>query len=126
MVCAQVIGNDAAIDFAAIQGHLQLNTFMPVIAYNIVMSINLLAEACHSFKRHCIDGITPNRENIAKHVNNSLMLVTALNPHIGYYKAAEIAQHAYTNNITLKEAALELKLVSEEDFDRWVKPEEMV
>ncbi|MDR1182075.1 MAG: class II fumarate hydratase [Bacteroidales bacterium] len=126
MVCAQVIGNDATIGFAALQGHFQLNTFMPVIAYNIVMSIKLLTEACDSFRIHCIEGITPNEENIAKHLNNSLMLVTALNPHIGYYNAAKIAQHAYTRNITLKEAALELKLVSEKDFDTWVKPEEMI
>jgi fumarate hydratase class II len=126
MVCAQVTGNDTSIAFAAMQGHLQLNTFMPVIAYNIILSIKLLSEACNSFRLHCIDGITPNRENIAKHLNNSLMLVTALNPHIGYYNAAKIAQHAYTKNITLKQAAIELELVSDKDFDIWVNPEKMI
>ena len=126
MVCAQVVGNDATISFSAMQGHLQLNTFMPVIAYNIILSIKLLAEACDSFRTHCVDGITANSENINRHLTNSLMLVTALNPHVGYYNAAKIAQHAFTNNITLKAAAVALQLVSEEDFDRWVKPENMI
>ena len=126
MVAAQVVGNDTVISFSAMQGHLQLNAFMPVIAYNIILSIKLLADACSSFRTHCIDEITANQENINKHLNNSLMLVTALNPHIGYYNAAKIAQHAHTNNITLKEAAIELQLVSEQDFDHWVKPENMV
>ncbi|MDR1459062.1 MAG: class II fumarate hydratase [Bacteroidales bacterium] len=126
MVCAQVIGNDTTIAFAALQGHFQLNTFMPVIAYNIILSIKLLTDACNSFKTHCIEGITPNEENITKHLNNSLMLVTALNPHIGYYNAAKIAQYAHTKNITLKKAAMELGLVSEKDFDTWVKTEEMI
>ena len=126
MVAAQVIGNDTVIGFSAMQGHLQLNTFMPVIAYNIILSINLLSEVCDSFRKHCVDGIYANHENINKHLNNSLMLVTALNPHIGYYNAAKIAQHAHNQNITLKEAALELQLVSEEDFDKWVRPENMI
>jgi len=126
MVCAQVLGNDTTISFSAMQGHLQLNTFMPVIGYNIILSIKLLTQSCHSFRIHCVDGITANHENINKHLNNSLMLVTALNPHIGYYKAAKIAQYAYANNITLKESAAALKFVSEEDFDKWVKPENMI
>jgi len=126
MVAAQVVGNDTVISFSAMQGHLQLNTFMPVIGYNIILSIKLLAEACDSFRTHCVEGITANCENITKHLNNSLMLVTALNPHIGYYNSAKIAQYAYTQNITLKEAALALQLVSEKDFDQWVKPENMV
>jgi fumarate hydratase class II len=126
MVCAQVIGNDTTIGFAAMQGHLQLNTFMPVIAYNIILSIKLLSEACNSFCANCIDGITANKDNITKHLNNSLMLVTALNPHIGYYNAAKIAQHAYAKNITLKQAAIELELVSDKDFDTWVNPEQMI
>jgi fumarate hydratase class II len=126
MVAAQVIGNDAAIGFSAVQGHLQLNTFMPVIAYNILLSINLLSDACDSFRINCVNGITANHENINKHLNNSLMLVTALNQHIGYYNAAKIAQYAHHQNCTLKQAALELKLVSEEDFDLWVKAENMV
>lgn len=126
MVCAQVVGNDTTISFSAMQGHLQLNVFMPVIAYNSILSGKLLAEACDSFRLNCVDGITANETEINKHLNNSLMLVTALNPHIGYYNSAKIAQHAYINNLTLKQAAVELQLVSEEDFDKWVKPEEMV
>ena len=126
MVCAQVVGNDATISFSAMQGHLQLNTFMPVIGYNIILSINLLVDACDSFRTHCVDGITANYERTNTHLHNSLMLVTALNPHIGYHNAAKIAQHAYANNITLKEAAAALQLVSEKDFEQWVKPENMV
>ena len=126
MVCAQVVGNDTAISFSAMQGQLQLNTYMPVIGYNIILSIKLLAEACKSFQTHCVEGISANDENINKHLNNSLMLVTALNPHIGYYNAAKIAQHAFMKNITLKEAAIELQLVSESEFNVWVKPENMI
>ena len=126
MVCAQIVGNDTVISFSAMQGHLQLNTYMPVIAYNIILSIKLLAEACNSFRINCLDGITANCENINKHLNNSLMLVTALNPHIGYSNAAKIAQYAFTQNITLKQAAIELQLVSEQDFDKWVNPELMI
>lgn len=126
MVCAQVVGNDATISFSAMQGHLQLNTFMPVIAYNSILSAKLLAEACDSFRINCIDGLTANNDKIDEHLYNSLMLVTALNPHIGYYNAAKIAQYAYVNDLTLKQAAIELELVSQEDFDKWVKPEEMV
>jgi fumarate hydratase class II len=126
MVAAQIVGNDTTISFSAMQGHLQLNTFMPVIGYNIILSIKLLSEVCDSFRTHCVDGITANCENITKHLNNSLMLVTSLNPHIGYYNSAKIAQYAYKQNVTLKEAALALKLVSEKGFDQWVKPENMV
>jgi len=126
MVCAQIMGNDTTINFSAMQGHLQLNVFMPVIAYNSILSAKLLADACDSFRSNCVDGILANQEEINKHLHNSLMLVTALNPHIGYYNAAKIAQHAYKNNRTLKQASLELGLVSEEDFDTWVDPKEMV
>jgi fumarate hydratase class II len=126
MVCSQVVGNDTAIGFAAMQGHLQLNVFMPVIAYNSLQSASLLADSCLSFFENCVQGITANEHVIAKHLENSLMLVTALNPHIGYYNAAKIAQYAHSQNTTLKQAALELKLVSEEDFDMWVKAEKMV
>lgn len=122
MVCCQVIGNDTAIATGAMQGHLELNVFMPLIGHNLILSARLLAEAIHSFDTHCMQGIEPNLPNINQNLHNSLMLVTALNPHIGYYNAAKIAQHAYANNLSLKEAALELKLVSEEDFDKWVKP----
>ena len=121
MVACQVIGNDAAITAGAMQGHLQLNVFMPLIGYNIIESIRLLSDGINSFNENCIKGIEANHTNIEKHLHNSLMLVTALNPHIGYYNAAKIAQHAHHNNLTLKESALELKLVSEEDFDRWMK-----
>jgi fumarate hydratase class II len=126
MVCAQVVGNDTAISFAAMQGHLQLNVFMPVIAYNSLLSASLLADSCHSFLWNCVQGIAENKAVITKHLENSLMLVTALNPHIGYYNAAKIAQYAHNQNLTLKQSAIELHLVSEEDFDKWVKPEEMI
>jgi fumarate hydratase class II len=126
MVCAQVLGNDAAISFAAMQGHLQLNVFMPVIAYNSLLSASLLADACRSFLENCVAGITANEAVIAKHLESSLMLVTALNPHIGYYNSAKIAQYAFNQNITLKKAAMELHLVSEEDFERWVNPKNMI
>ena len=108
------------------QGHLQLNVFMPVIAYNSLQSASLLSDACLNFKEKCIDGITANNENIARNLHNSLMLVTALNPHIGYYNAAKIAQNAYDKGLTLKQSALELHLVTEEEFNAWVKPENMI
>ncbi|MDR1793687.1 MAG: class II fumarate hydratase [Bacteroidales bacterium] len=126
MVCAQVVGNDATITFSAMQGHLQLNTFMPVIAYNSILSATLLADAVNSFNINCIQGIIANVENIEKHLQNSLMLVTALNPHIGYANAAKIAQLAYNENITLKEAALQTGLLNEKDFDNWVQAEKML
>jgi fumarate hydratase class II len=126
MVCAQIVGNDTAITFAAMQGHLQLNVFMPVIAHNSITSAVLLADAAESFRMRCIEGIEADIDNIKKHVNNSLMLATALNPHIGYYNAAKIAQHAYKQDITLKQAAMDLGLANEKDFDNWVKSEKMV
>lgn len=126
MVAAQVIGNHVAVTVANSHGHLQLNVFKPVIIYNILQSIKLLTDAAHSFTEHCVEGIVPNRERINKHLQESLMLVTALNPHIGYDNAAKIAKHAYKNNWTLKEAALDLKLLSEADFNRWVRPEDML
>jgi len=118
MVCCQVIGNDVAITTGAVQGHLQLNVFMPLIAKNILQSIHLLSDAMNSFNDHCIIGIEPNLKNIKKHYDASLMLVTALSPIIGYNNAAKIAQHAYKNDLTLKEAAMELQLISEEAFDK--------
>jgi fumarate hydratase class II len=117
MVCCQVIGNDVAITTGAMQGQLQLNTFMPLIAKNILQSIHLLSDAMNSFNDNCVVGIEPNLKNIKKHYENSLMLVTALNPVIGYENAAKIAQYAHKSDVTLKEAALELGLVSEEVFD---------
>ena len=126
MVCVQVMGNDAAIGFAASQGNFQLNVFMPVLIHNFLESAGLLADAITSFTIHCAHGITPNREKIAENMNKSLMLVTALNTHIGYENAAKIAKLAHKDNLTLKEAALKLGLVSAEDFDQWVDPKKMV
>jgi fumarate hydratase class II len=126
MVAAQVMGNHVAITIAGSQGHLELNVFKPVIAYNLLQSIRLIADGASSFAENCIAGIAPNRARIAELVNRSLMLVTALAPHIGYDKAAEIAKHAMSGNTTLKEAALALGYVSAEDFDRWVEPTAML
>ncbi len=126
MVCVQVMGNDAAIGFAASQGNFQLNVFMPVLIHNFLESAQLLSDAMQSFRLHCADGIRPNHEKISENMNKSLMLVTALNPHIGYENAAKIAKLAHKENLTLKEAALKLQLVSEEDFAQWVDPKKMV
>ncbi len=126
MVCAQVIGNDVAVNVGGASGNFELNVFKPLIIFNVLNSIRLMGDACRSFNDHCAVGIEPIRENIAKHLNNSLMLVTALNPVIGYDNAAKIAKHAFKNNSTLKAAALELGLLSEADFDRAVRPEDMI
>ncbi len=119
-VCCQVIGNDVAITTGAMQGHLQLNVFMPLIGRNLLQSSRLLADVVNSFNDHCLKGVVPNKERIAMHLNNSLMLVTKLSPYIGYYNAAKIAQHALANGLTLRESALALGLVGEEDFDKWM------
>ena len=126
MVCVKVMGNDAAIGFAASQGNFQLNVFMPVLICSFLESARLLADAMHSFNLHCAKGILPNQQKIDENMNKSLMLVTALNPHIGYENAAKIAKLAHKENLTLKEAALQLRLVSEEDFAKWVDPKKMV
>ena len=126
MVCVEVMGNDAAIGIAASQGNFQLNVFMPVIINNFLESVNLLADAMRSFNKNCVCGITPNKEKIQANMEKSLMLVTALNPHIGYENAAKIAKLAHKENSTLKQAASKLGLVSEEDFDSFVNPEKMV
>jgi fumarate hydratase class II len=126
MVCAQVMGNDVAISVGGMQGHYELNVFKPVMASNFLQSARLLGDACVSFEEHCASGIEPNYSRINELVNNSLMLVTALNTKIGYYKSAEIAQTAHKNGTTLKEEAVRLGYVSAEDFDAWVKPEDMV
>ncbi len=120
-VCCQVIGNDVAITTGAMQGHLQLNVFMPLIGRNLLQSSRLLADVINSFNDHCLKGIKPNLERISMHLHNSLMLVTKLNPHIGYYNAAKIAQHAHEHGLTLRESALELGLVTAEDFDNWMQ-----
>lgn len=125
MVCAQIIGNDTTISFAGSYGHFELNTFKPVMISALLQSASLLADACISFNDRCAIGIEPNLERIEENLNNSLMLVTALNPHIGYENAAKIAKKAYANNSTLKKAALELGLITEQQFDDWVVPRDM-
>jgi fumarate hydratase class II len=126
MVCAHVMGSDAAVGFAASNGHLELNVFKPVIIHNVLESCALLADACDSFNANCVAGIEPNREVIARHLESTLMLVTALNEVIGYDNAAKVAKLAHANNITLRQAAAELGLVKPEDFDKYVRPEKMV
>ena len=127
MVAAQVMGNDVAVGIAGSNGHFELNVFKPVMIHNLLESTKLLADACQSFNANCAVGIEPNREVIARNLNNSLMLVTALNQAIGYDNAAKVAKTAYEKNITLKEAAVTtLKLISAEDFDKHVRPEKMV
>jgi fumarate hydratase class II len=126
MVCAQVMGNDVAISIGGTQGHYELNVFKPLMAANILQSAQLIGDACVSFEENCAAGIEPNHEVIKQLLNNSLMLVTALNTKIGYYKAAEIANTAHKNGTTLKEEAVNLGYVTAEDYDDWVKPENMV
>jgi fumarate hydratase class II len=126
MVAAQVIGNDTAIAFGGAAGNFELNVFKPMIIYNLLQSIRLLADTCDMFNQHCAVGIEPNRPQIAAHLRHSLMLVTALAPHIGYDNAAKIAQKAHTAGSTLREAAITLRLLTEEEFDRLVRPEEMI
>lgn len=126
MVAAQVMGNDVAISIGGSNGHFELNVFKPLMAYNFLHSARLIGDVCVSFNDNCAVGIEPLHENIKKHVNNSLMLVTALNTKIGYYKAAEIAQTAHKNGSTLKETAVALGYLTPEEFDAWVKPEDMV
>lgn len=126
MVCVQVMGNDTAISMAASQGNYQLNVYMPLIAYNFLQSVRLLADALKSFNLHCAQGIKPNREKIQENLDKSLMLVTALNPYLGYENAAKIAKKAYAENKTLKEACLDLGLLTEEEFDRILDPKKMV
>jgi fumarate hydratase class II len=126
MVAVQVFGNDAAVAFAGSQGNFQLNVYKPVILHNVLESIQLLAEASRSFDARCAQGIAPNEKRIREHLENSLMLVTALNPHIGYEKSARISLEAYREDLSLREAALKLGFLSAEQFDAWVRPEDMV
>jgi len=125
MVCAQIMGNDTTISFAGSNGHFELNTFKPVMINALMQSATLIADACRAFNDSCVIGIKPNMERIEKNLNNSLMLVTALNPHIGYENAAKIAKKAYADNSTLKKAALELELLTEQQFEEWVVPGDM-
>jgi fumarate hydratase class II len=126
MVCAQVFGNHVTITFAGAQGHFELNVFKPVLIYNLLQSIRLLADAAVSFTTNCVQGIEANRERITEMMNRSLMLVTALNPHIGYDAAAKIAKKAHAEGTTLKEAGVALGLVTAEEFDAWVRPQDML
>ena len=126
MVCAQVMGNDTAVAFAGTQGHFELNVYKPVMALNVLESAQLIGDACVSFDRNCAQGIVPNTDKVDELLKNSLMLVTALNPKIGYYKAAEIANLAHQNKLTLKEAALQTGYLTETEFDEWVQPKNMI
>jgi fumarate hydratase class II len=126
MVCAQVIGNDAAISVGGMNGHFELNVFKPVIIYNFLMAARLLGDACDSFDKNCAMGIEPNHEVIARNLENSLMLVTALNPHIGYENAAKIAKKAHKEGTSLRQAAIALNLLTSEQFDEWVIPGDMI
>jgi fumarate hydratase class II len=125
MVAAQVIGNDTAINIGGSSGNFELNVFKPLMIYNLLQSIRLLSDSCRSFNDHCVVGIEPNKIQIEKHLNGSLMLVTALNPHIGYDNAAKVAKKAYQDNSTLKEAAATLNLLTPKEFDEKVRPEKM-
>jgi len=126
MVCAQVVGNDVAVSFGGACGNFELNVYKPVIVFNVLNSLRLIADACESFVDHCVVGIQPNKDQIAKHLNNSLMLVTALNPVIGYDNAAKVAKKAHKEGLTLKEAVIKLGLLTAEKFDEAVKPESMI
>ena len=126
MVCAQILGNDTTISFAGTQGHFELNVFKPVMAYNFIQSAELLADTCISFDEHCVSGILPNELKIKSLLENSLMLVTALNPHIGYENAAKIAKSAYNNGTSLREEAINSGMLTGEEFDSWVNPKDMI
>ena len=126
MACGQVFGNDVAINFGGASGNFELNVYKPLIIDNFLQSARLIADASESFRANCVVGIEPNPEVIERNLRDSLMLVTALNPHVGYDNAAKIAKHAYEQNSTLKKAAEDLGLVKPEDFDKWVLPEKMV
>jgi fumarate hydratase class II len=126
MVCAQVAGNDVAVTIGGMTGHFELNVFKPLIAANVLQSARLLGDACASFTEKCADGIVPNYEMVKQHLENSLMLVTALNPHIGYENSAKIAKMAHKENKTLKQAAVDLGLLTAEQFDAWVDPGKMI
>jgi fumarate hydratase class II len=126
MVCAQVMGNDVTVSIAGSNGHFELNVFKPVMAYNVLESARLIGDACNSFNENCALGIKANEPMVKKHLENSLMLVTALNTKIGYYKAAEIAKYAHKNGTTLKEAAVGLGHVTESEYDEIVDPSKMI
>lgn len=126
MVAAQVMGNHVAVTVGGSNGHFELNVFKPLMVSNVLRSVRLLADSCVSFSDNCVVGIVPNKERISKLLNESLMLVTALNPHIGYDKAAKIAKTAHKEGSTLKETAIKLGYLKAEEFDKWVRPEDML
>ena len=126
MVCTQVMGNDLTIAIAGASGNFELNVFRPVLAFNILQSIRLLTDVCNSFSEHAVAGLKPNLERIDKNLHSSLMLVTALNPHIGYDRAAEVAKKAFDENKTLRETTIDLGYMTGEEFDRVVQPEKMI
>jgi fumarate hydratase class II len=126
MACAQVFGNNTAVTVGGSNGNFELNVYKPMIIFNVLNSIRLLSDACESFTDHCVEGIEANRHNIKEHLDHSLMLVTALNPHIGYDNAAKVAKKAFTENITLKQAAIALGLLTAEKFDTLVRPQDML
>ena len=125
MVCCQVMGNNTAISIGGSQGNFELNVYKPMMIHNLLHSIRILSDTCISFSEKCVVGLEANHNKISQHLENSLMLVTALNPHIGYDNAAKIAKHAHNNDLTLRESALDLELLDNEQFDKWVKPEQM-
>ena len=126
MICAQVIGNDVAVTIGGASGNFELNVFKPLIIFNVLNSIRLLSDGCRSFANHCVEGIKANESKIQSNLNQSLMLVTALNSHIGYDKAAKIAKLAFSENLTLKEAGIKLGFLTKEEFDKWVNPKDMI
>ncbi len=126
MVCAQVIGNDVAVNLGGASGNFELNVFKPLIIHNVLQSVRLLADGCESFEEHCARGIEPNRDRIRQHLERSLMLVTALTPILGYDRAAEIAKKAHREGLTLKAAAVTMGYLTAEEFERYVRPEQMI
>ena len=126
MVCCQVMGNHTAISIGGSQGNFELNVYKPMMIHNLLHSVRILSDTCRSFTDKCIVGLHANQEKIASHLENSLMLVTALNPHIGYDNAAKIAKNAHQKGLTLRQSALELEMLTDEQFDEWVRPELMI
>jgi fumarate hydratase class II len=125
MVCCQVMGNHTAITIGGSQGNFELNVYKPMMIHNLLHSVQLLTDSCRTFRTKCVEGLRANEDTISSHLENSLMLVTALNPHIGYDNAAKIAKNAHENNLTLRQSALQLEMLTNEQFDEWIKPEEM-
>ena len=126
MVCCQVMGNHLATSIGGSQGNFELNVYKPMMIHNLLHSIRLVSDACISFSERCVEGLVANETKISEHLENSLMLVTALNPHIGYDNSAKIAKHAHEQGLTLRQSAIDLKILTDEDFDNWVKPQNMI